>query len=269
MNVNFCIIKFFSISVAVVINFSLRSFCMLKMPPLCHPSFAGAASPCLSGSSRWGQCAYLGLPALPALPALPVLPPWGTCSLIPGPGLMPAGGNFRAGPPDAPPLWEQRLPWYQTPDPRAELDVTLSFLRYLAYSALFFFDIHCSNSQCSKDFFCACFSSAEVTSRYTSEQSLKVLLQLQAADCEMSFVLRLVSLIVKKSKHHLIECRAAAVFSKDSRPLALPLVRRQLFFFASFFSVFSCPWTYHKKREEKNVVQVPLVLTASPPVYLL
>lgn len=121
-----------------------------------------------------------------------------------------------------------------------------------------FFYIHCSNSQYSKDFLCACFSSAEVTSRYTSEQSLMVLLQLQAADCEISFVLSLIPLIVKKSKRCLIECRAAAVFSKDSRSFTLPLVRRQLFFFVSFFFsvllVFehALKIIYQKKREKKQ-----------------
>lgn len=35
----------------MVINFSVRSFCILKMPPLCHPSSTGAATSCLVGGS--------------------------------------------------------------------------------------------------------------------------------------------------------------------------------------------------------------------------
>lgn len=85
-------------------------------------------------------------------------------------------------------------------------------------------------------------------------------------------LLRLVPLIVKKSKCCLIECRAAAVFSKDSRSLTLPLVRRQLFFFVSFFFflVFclclNMLWRLFTRRGEKSIVQVPPVLSASWPV---
>lgn len=82
-----------------------------------------------------------------------------------------------------------------------------------------FFNLHCNNSRCSKDFLCACFSRAEVTTKHSFEQSLAVLAQLQAADCEISFELSLAPLIVKKSEHNLIECRAAAALSKDSRRL--------------------------------------------------
>lgn len=85
-----------------------------------------------------------------------------------------------------------------------------------------------------------------------------VLLQLQAADCETSFVLRLVPLIVKKSKRHLIECRAAAVFSKDSRRRFGVLRSSPCeFFFVSFFcSVLlvlehALKIIYHKKRGKK------------------
>lgn len=64
--VNFHTIKLCLISAAVVINLSLRSFCMLKMPPLCHPSSAGAATSCLAGGSRCGHSGWFRLPALPA-----------------------------------------------------------------------------------------------------------------------------------------------------------------------------------------------------------
>lgn len=56
---------------------------------------------------------------------------WGRCSLVPGPGLMPIRGNLRAGHPNVLLyLYKQCLLQYQTTDPLAELDATLSFLRY-------------------------------------------------------------------------------------------------------------------------------------------
>lgn len=64
-----------------------------------------------------------------------------------------------------------------------------------------FFYIHCNNSRYSKDFLCVCFSRAKVTTKHSFQQSLSVLAQLQAADCEMSYVLSLAPLIVKKSEH--------------------------------------------------------------------
>lgn len=126
-----------------------------------------------------------------------------------------------------------------------------------------FYYIHCSNGQCRKDFLCAWFSSAEFTSRYAFEQSLMVLLQLQAADCEISFVLRLDPLIVKKPKCCLIECRAAAVFSKDSRRwfgiLRSSLCEKQVALFYVFPPTPSILLVlehalniiYHKKRGKK------------------
>jgi len=133
---NFCTIKFCPISVAVVINCSVRPFCMLKMPPLCHTSCTGAVTSCLAGSSGWEQSASRGLLALSPLPALPD----GCAALSQGQDWRPQGGTQSRAPQWAAlPLWQQQLTQYRTTDPLAELDITLLFVRYLAYSAIFFF----------------------------------------------------------------------------------------------------------------------------------
>jgi len=138
-------------------------------------------------------------------------------SLVPRPGLTPAGGNSEQGTPMGCST-SMTAAAHTVPNHRPTRRAGYYPLVCQVFSIFcnFFFYVHCSNSQCSKNFLRACFSSAEVTSRGAFKQSLPVLLQSQAADCEMSFALRLVLLIVKKSERRLIECRAAAVFSKDS-----------------------------------------------------
>lgn len=83
----------------------------------------------------------------------------------------------------------------------------------------FFFNILCSNratvTAARISFVCG-LALLKSRSRYAFEQSLMCLLQLQAADCEMSSALR-VSPLIAKSKLLLIECRAATLFSKVSR----------------------------------------------------
>lgn len=252
-NCNFCTLNFCPISVVVVISFHW------------HPSAFWTASSPSSFIQRscnilpgWEQQMGAICPAQAAWAA------WGRCSPVPRPGLVPAGRTSEQG----------TLRSFFTSIRAATCRtgycplvshvfsiLCLGFLLLLYVVVLpffFFFRIHCSNNQCSKDFLHACCRSAEVISRYAFEQSLLVLLQLQATDCEISFVLRLVPLNVK-SKHHLILCRATAVFSKDSKRwygvLHCSPYEKAVIFFLSFLQCFvlehALKVIYHKKREKK------------------
>lgn len=193
---------------------------------------------------------------------------------------MSSGGKLRAGHLDGlvQPLWGHWLLQYQIIHPLAALDITLLFLSFFSISCNFFY-IHCNNSRYSKDFLCVCFSRAKVTTKHSFQQSLAVLAQLQAADCEMSYVLSLAPLIVKKSEHIWIECRAAATLSKDSRRLfgvfhssPCEMVSALGYFsFSVFCLCMSILWRlFTTRRGEKiSTVRVLPVLSALPPVYLL
>lgn len=270
-NCNFCTLNVCPISVAVVINSCWHPSAFWTASSL--PSFIQRSyNVLLAGSSRWEESAQLRLPSLPE-----------------GGAALSQGQDWcLQGEPQSRAHWWASLPLWE--HPLAELDIALLFLMYLAYSIwgfvllffivvlLFFFYIHCSNNQYSKDFLCVCCSCAEVTSRYTCEQSLTVLLQLQATGCEMSSLLRLVPLNVKKSKHHLILCRATAVFFKDSETwfevLHCAPYEKKVILFLSFLQCFACAWTCFEdylpqEEQKKSTVQVPPVLSASPSVYLL
>lgn len=199
-------------------------------------------------------------------PAQAAFTAWGRCSLVPGPGLMPAGRTSEQGTLMSF-FTSVRAPTCRTGYCSLVSHVFSIFclgfciiIFYCCFAFFFFFYIHCSNNQCSKDFLRACCSCAEVTSRYTCEQSLTVLLQLQATGCEMSSVLRLVPLNVKKTKHHLILCRATAVFFKDSKTwfevLHCAPYENKVILFLSFLRCFACAWTcfedYLPQEEQKK-----------------
>lgn len=113
------------------------------------------------------------------------------------------------------------------------------------------FYIHCSNSQWSKDFFRACFTSAEVTSRcdcfWAISDGLFVVTssrlwnELSVKSCSFNC----------KEVQVALECRAAAVFSKDSRSFIANCVQTlSFFFFPNVLLVLehTLKMIYHKKR---------------------